>query len=153
MYISRNDVLEKIEWINERYKVSSIYNPYQYIWDENIPMLISILKNKSNLLFYKRELNSFKNSTYYPEISEIISDFMEQFDGLSTDSIIENKELSKIVFESIKVNEKVEGMNIKGKLYETAEIAASKVKNKKNKNNDKNEKKSTVVDFDIFNTF
>lgn len=81
---------------------------------------------------------------------DILKKFVEQFANKDKFSLKEDDPLYKIIYEPInystlpvKTNNNIEGQTDEFK------ISGSKIKNKK----DKTEKKSTSVNFDVFNTF
>lgn len=71
---------------------------------------------------------------------QMLEHFVQQYEMKTIDEILQDEILKDIVFSSIKK---------KSETIDSLELSSSKIKNKK----DKTEKKSTTVDFDVFNTF
>jgi hypothetical protein len=144
-YLTREEVLHHIQMINEYKQFDEETEKYEN-FDNRKEMLVYILKNSPDLILVLDKIEEFLDVDKYPRlVVNIIQKFVDPFRHKIYQIIETDRELSNIVFKPIIINN--------DELFEekVSEIAASKIK--KDKNNDKDKKKSTNVDFDIFNTF
>lgn len=144
-YLTREEVLHHIQMINEYKQFDEETEKYEN-FDNRKEMLVYILKNSPDLILVLDKIEEFLDVDKYPRlVVNIIQKFVDPFRHKIYQIIETDRELSNIVFKPIIINN--------DELFEekVSEIAASKIR--KDKNNDKDKKKSTNVDFDIFNTF
>ena len=145
--MTRKELLESInhEW-GVYNSITNINNPkYSVLFDVNkIRLKVEVFIKGSADLTSRDCISTFKN---YINLGlpgyQLLKIFLQQYENKSIDDIVSDDLLKKIVFNPIPVNKnELISENI-------SEIVASKIKNKK----DKTGKKSTSVDFDVFNTF
>ena len=144
-YLTREEVLHHIQMINEYKQFDEETEKYEN-FDNRKEMLVYILKNSPDLILVLDKIEEFLDVDKYPRlVVNIIQKFVNPFRHKIYQIIETDRELSNIVFKPIIINN--------DELFEekVSEIAASKIR--KDKNNDKDKKKSTFVDFDVFNTF
>lgn len=160
--ITRKDVLERIESLQ---KINSIkpLRMFDYL-EKDIPLITNIFEQK-NILPFINELDNYTSDVKYPQIHEMMKNFLDQFRNKPEEEIRKDPELSKIVFgddesSKSKTNRKVSksdkentadensNKNDKDTISDSSEVKISKSKIKTKKKISKD-----LFSFDIFNTF
>lgn len=128
------------------YREDELYYYFKKVVFQDVVQLIKISTSPSMI---KSNLIPISCGRIPYSVKLIIDEFLAPFEGKTDDEIRNNKELNDVISERIyRLDQTVGESKENNKL---SEVAASKIK--KDKNNDKDKKKSTNVDFDIFNTF